>query len=119
MNGGEETEKKNRNEQFQAQVGKNIKRLRFSLRLTQEELAEKAKVSTETVVKLENGRQWFSLESLLNICDALCTTPCQLFLNPERDRLIPIEDLVGFTKGYGKTENVQYKIKNARRKPDS
>ena len=108
-------------DRFQTQVGTNMKNLRSSLRLTQEQLAEQAKVSTETIVKLENGRQWFSLESLIIICEALHTTPCQLFLVPQDDHLIPVEALLNFTTAYtiAPAQAGNYSIQNVSRAEDS
>jgi transcriptional regulator with XRE-family HTH domain len=46
--------------------------------LTQEELGERANLTSSSISQLEHGKQGFSAESLLNICTALDCTPAEL-----------------------------------------
>lgn len=54
---------------------KNIKSKRTSLNLTQDQLAEKANISTEFLKCIENGYRLGSLTTFINLCMSLDTTP--------------------------------------------
>ena len=58
----------------------NIKTYRKHLFLTQENLAEKAGLSAQTINDIEGCRTWVSDKSLIKIADSLCTTPAELLL---------------------------------------
>ena len=62
----------------------NIKRLRKSLKLSQEQLAEKAGVSKDTINSIEGRRVWPSEKTLMLICNALSSDAYSLFL-PQAD----------------------------------
>lgn len=106
-------------ERFSKIVSENIRNKRQALNLTQEELAEQVGMSAESIGKLETQKQWFSLESLISVAEALKTTPCQLFLDKERDHLIPVAEVQSLADRYqhntpadlGKT----YRISNVNR----
>lgn len=50
-------------------VGNQIKKYRQSIKLTQEELAEKIYVTRQTVSNWENGKNYPDLNSLIMLCD--------------------------------------------------
>ena len=58
----------------------NIKLHRKQLGFTQEKLAEKAELSSQTINDIEGCRTWVSDKSLIKIADALHTTPANLLL---------------------------------------
>lgn len=61
-------------------IGENIKKERLKKGYTQAVLAEKADISTVHVSHIETGSVRMSLESLLNLCNALDTTPDYLLM---------------------------------------
>ena len=63
-------------------VGRNIKNRRKKLKMTQAELAQKANISVIHVSHIENGNVNMSLETLMDICEALKITPDEI-LNGE------------------------------------
>jgi len=63
-----------------AAVGARIRKKRSALRLTQDDLAEKIDMSGRSVTDLERGAVGMSIETLLDLCDALKTTPNDLLL---------------------------------------
>ena len=61
-------------------LSQNIKRIRKSQKLSQEQLAEKADVSKDTVNSIESRRVWPSDKTLSLICSALNCDVYRLFL---------------------------------------
>jgi len=59
-------------------LGKNIKKRRKELSISQDELAIFANISRTQITNAEAGRSSLSMNSLLFICDALETTPNDL-----------------------------------------
>lgn len=57
------------------EIGLNIRELRIASKLTQAKLAEKAGISTVHLSHIETGNVSMSLDTLLNVCSALRTTP--------------------------------------------
>ena len=53
-------------------VGQNIKFYRFERNMTQEELSAKAKLSTNAISSIENGKADIKLSNLFEIATALC-----------------------------------------------
>lgn len=51
------------------EVGNQIKKYRQSIKLTQEELAEKIYVTRQTVSNWERGKNYPDLNSLIMLCD--------------------------------------------------
>ncbi|MBC1289142.1 helix-turn-helix transcriptional regulator [Listeria welshimeri] len=62
------------------QVGKNIKRIRQAQGITQEELANRIGAIKQTVSKIERGVYSPTFKVLMDICNALNTTPNELLL---------------------------------------
>lgn len=56
------------------EAGKRIKKIRKSLKLTQEQLAEKAGISAHFVYEIEHGQKTMSLYTLADIALALGTS---------------------------------------------
>ena len=109
-------------EEFRKVVTLNMKKRRIEMQFTQETLADKTNLSTETIAKLENQKQWFSVESLIKICEALQTTPCQLFMNPRIDKLIPVAEVFSLADRYSMPQDIEdkedkktYHVYNSRR----
>lgn len=71
----------------------NLRAKRNSLKLTQEQFAEKAGISSITISKIETQDQWPSPETLQKIANILNIQPYQLFIN-EDDILLPNDNLV-------------------------
>ena len=57
-----------------AKIGKKIKEVRISRRLTQEYVANATDVNTSHISNIENNRVKVSLSTLVQICNALDTT---------------------------------------------
>lgn len=57
--------------EFLKEMGQRIVAHRKSLRMTQEELAEKVGVSTQMISNLELGKKAIRPENLAKVCDAL------------------------------------------------
>ncbi len=56
-------------------LGLNIKNSRKNMKLTQAQLAEKTNLSTVHISHIEGGSVKMSVDTLINICNALKTTP--------------------------------------------
>lgn len=61
-------------------VGKRVAEIRKQRKLTQEQLAEKANISSNYLSHIETSRSIPSLETLVDLCEALGTTPDQILL---------------------------------------
>lgn len=69
------------------ELGKNIEQARITRKLTQQELADRASVSRQTVAKIENGNSVNSL-SLIRVIWAMSLEENLLkALSPEKDTL--------------------------------
>lgn len=62
-------------------VGKRIRKRRRELRMSQERLSELIDVSIPHMSNIENGKTKFSLQVLLDLSNALDTTPDMLLLD--------------------------------------
>jgi transcriptional regulator with XRE-family HTH domain len=58
----------------------NIKRIRLEKNLSQEELAEKADISSAYVSEIENQKKIGKFETIASLADALEVEPYELFL---------------------------------------
>ncbi|GAB6091577.1 helix-turn-helix domain-containing protein [Spirochaeta dissipatitropha] len=63
----------------QALLGKNVKKYRSFLKLTQSQLAEKCEVSVNFISEIEGGKAWVSAESLDKLVRALGVSHERLF----------------------------------------
>ena len=61
-------------------IGANVKKMRLEQKMTQAQLGELANISTVHMSHIETGSVSMSLESLLELCHALCTTPNRILL---------------------------------------
>jgi transcriptional regulator with XRE-family HTH domain len=64
-----------------AKFGKRVAELRAERHLTQEQLAEAAGVSYRTIVSVEVGIRWCTLDTLEKIAKALKVPPMELLRN--------------------------------------
>lgn len=60
-------------------LGKNIKRLREKTGMTQDELSEKIKLSSQAVSLLESGKYFTTADTLDNLCNCFNVHPSVLF----------------------------------------
>ena len=65
-------------------VGRNVRRIRLQLELTQEELAERSGFSQQYISDLERGRRNPTVVSLFELAQALDTTPV-LLIEPDNE----------------------------------
>ena len=63
-----------------AAVGRRIRKRRMEMHLTREQMAEKLDKSMRMVGDIERGTVGMSIETLLNLCSVLKTTPNDLLL---------------------------------------
>ncbi|MCK4739006.1 MAG: helix-turn-helix transcriptional regulator [Deltaproteobacteria bacterium] len=77
-------------------VGKNIRKFRKALGLTQEELAFKSELSQGYVNQLESGKRRFTQKSLELISKALNTSIHSFFEELPPAGVIPVESDFGF-----------------------
>ena len=63
------------------QIGLNIRLQREALRMTQEQLAEKADLHDRTLGKIERGELNFSILILIRLCVALSISPDKILNN--------------------------------------
>lgn len=68
----------------------NVRMRRKALKLSQEKLAEKAKISMHTVLRLEKGRQRPQRANLISIAEALGCTVEDLYKADESGGIVPI-----------------------------
>lgn len=61
-------------------IGKNVKKYRKKLGLTQSQLAEMVQLSTVHISHIETGTVSMSLDCLLALCNALQVTPNEILL---------------------------------------
>jgi len=59
-------------------IGINVKNSRKNMHLTQAQLAEKINMSTVHISHIEGGSVKMSIDTLVNICNALETTPNEI-----------------------------------------
>lgn len=67
-------------------IAYNIRNRRKQLYFSQEQLAEKAEVSVDTIKNVESGRRTMMLGTYLRIVEALRTTPLALLKHGEQCR---------------------------------
>jgi transcriptional regulator with XRE-family HTH domain len=68
-----------RNEEVMMLFGKNVSKIRNDKGITQEELAEEAKISQVQVARIESGRLNTSISTLIAIATALGVNAGDLF----------------------------------------
>jgi transcriptional regulator with XRE-family HTH domain len=84
---------------WQRTLAERIKALRRAAGLTQEGLAEKADISPEYLSRLETTRQVPSLDTVVDLAEALQTTPAALLADPKEEagdeRIVRIAAMLG------------------------
>ncbi len=76
---------KQRKRKLQRAMASRIKALRQDAGLTQEQLSERAGIATQYLSRLENAHQVPSLNTMIDLADALGTVPCVLLDEPQED----------------------------------
>jgi transcriptional regulator with XRE-family HTH domain len=66
-------------------VGRNVRRIRLQLELTQEELAERSGFTQQYISDLERGRRNPTVVSLFELAQALSSTPTLLIAPDNED----------------------------------
>ncbi|OCC05536.1 hypothetical protein BA190_08275 [Labrys sp. WJW] len=66
-------------------LGKNARRMRKALKLSQEKLAEQADVSQQQISKIEGGSQNVTLKSIAKLAKAFDVPDIELFLPPDME----------------------------------
>jgi transcriptional regulator with XRE-family HTH domain len=74
---------KKKNVDLRVEFGQRVRSLRESRRLTQEQLAERARISVDFLSLVERGRNSPSFENLQALADALETSVASLFAFPK------------------------------------
>jgi len=66
---------------YYKKFGKRVSELRRAAGLTQEQLAEKADISYDTITSIEHGQQFATLGNLHRLAKALNVQPMELLRN--------------------------------------
>ena len=69
-------------------IGEKIRNLRLQVGLTQEELADRCELTKGFISQVENNNNSLSISSLLDILNALGTTPAQFFSETKSDKIV-------------------------------
>ena len=72
------------------QIGQRIRKHREKSRLSQEQLAERADVSSQTISTAETGKKRLRVENIIKICEALEISPDYLLLGKISPQDLPI-----------------------------
>ena len=83
------------------QIGQRIRKHRERSRLSQEQLAERADVSSQTISTAEKGKKRLRVENIIKICEVLEISPDYLLLGEisPQDLIILSEKLSQLTPG--------------------
>lgn len=65
--------------QILIEIGKNVRRIRISMGVTQEQLAALSGLSNDYLSRLELGKESPKVETLCKVCDALKVDIVELF----------------------------------------
>ena len=74
-------------------VGKRVRQLRLQKKLTQEQLAERAGISTSFLGHIERGTRKASLDTVIKLCNALQVSPSLLLQDSLDSDLLGDRDL--------------------------
>ena len=91
------------------QIGQRIRKHRERSRLSQEQLAERIDVSSQTISTAETGKKRLRVENIIKICEVLEISPDYLLLGEisPQDLIILSEKLSQLTPGqYRHLENI-------------
>ena len=91
------------------QIGQRIRKHRERSRLSQEQLAERADVSSQTISTAETGKKRLRVENIIKICEVLEISPDYLLLGEisPQDLIILSEKLSQLTPGqYRHSEDI-------------
>lgn len=70
-------------------LGQNVREIRNSLNMTQDQFAEKLNINPHSLSRIENGNVGISLDNAINICNVANCSPVKLFKG-----LAPIPDIL-------------------------
>ena len=56
-----------------------LKNTRIGLKLSQQDLADRAGMARETINRMEAGKFWLGMKQYLQICEALHLFPCDVY----------------------------------------
>lgn len=73
-------------------IGKRIREIRLSKKLTQENLADAVDVNTSHISNVENGKVKISLTTLVSVCNALNVTLDYLLYNDYQGTSNPLDN---------------------------
>lgn len=76
------------------ELGQRIRQQRMLLRMTQEQLAERAGISLSFLGHIERGSRKASLDTFVKVCNALLISPGTLLQDSLDDRLLGIDDQI-------------------------
>ena len=74
-------------EDFKTEFGKSIKNLRKMRKLTQSELAEAIDLEPHNLNRIENGKSFTQLKTVIKIINYFDISPTELFLFPADENL--------------------------------
>ncbi|MDR2419600.1 MAG: helix-turn-helix transcriptional regulator [Treponema sp.] len=91
----------------------NIKKYRKILGYSQEKLAEKARLSAQTLNDIEGGRRWVSAQTITKLAKALHIVEYQLFFpegdgTTEKSRDSSLQGLISLQNNLINTINIQF-----------
>ena len=82
----------------QTTISNNIRARRKALKMTQEALASKANLSLSTIQKVENKPMNPEIGTMIRIANALNIPLGLLYINPQRDKLYALDELLNFVQ---------------------
>lgn len=60
-------------------IGQNIREIRISINLTQDQFSEKLNITPNHLSKIENGNVGITVETIINVCKIANCSPINLF----------------------------------------
>ena len=74
------------------ELGSKIKQMRLQLSLTQEELADRCELTKAYISQLENDQTSPSIATLIDILNALGTSPSEFFKEEKQEKVVFSKD---------------------------
>lgn len=109
-----------------ALLAQNVRAARNEKNMTQQQLAEETNLTTLSISNIERAAVWPKPETLDALATALDLRPYELFIDAERDTVIPkeafnkeiellIRELRSYSKSYEKVDDADFVITHSRR----
>lgn len=95
---------KNNKNQILLKIGQNIKQIRVSNHITQQQLAELLNTSVNFISLIERGQSGLNIVTIVNICNALQIQPNALFNNVINIKLSSNNELLNSLSLLNETE---------------